>query len=219
MSIVYPWNHTQPTHRFIFELPNNEASLLPVASRLVVKSSDPEALKDDKGNPIVRPYTPISDPHEKGELTLLIKKYETGNVSKHIHGLKVCLFPGLFRRPNSTNLCRRVIPFLSRDRFRNSLGQVSANRFSFLQDLMLCSEWIRRGCTHWRWKWNVRNSPLHLCYIQLTLSFQHSSLPNPHPRPNEQIQPYQIHLIIRQRHRSRHSPQIRIRCSQETISY
>ena len=84
-------------HRFLFELPNNEAALTPVASCLTVRASDPEALKDAKGNPIIRPYTPISAPDEKGVLTLLVKKYENGNASKHIHSLKasvrhLCLF-------------------------------------------------------------------------------------------------------------------------------
>ncbi|KAJ8084823.1 hypothetical protein AAF712_011652 [Marasmius tenuissimus] len=83
---VVPYNHN--TSEFIFELPNNEASLLPVASCLVVKSSDPEALKDAKGKPIIRPYTPISSPDQPGELTLLIKRYEQGNASKHIHSLQ-----------------------------------------------------------------------------------------------------------------------------------
>jgi cytochrome-b5 reductase len=77
--------------RFIFELPNNEASLLPVASCLVVKSSDPEALKDANGKPIIRPYTPISQPDEKGELALMVKKYQNGNASKYIHSLKVSI--------------------------------------------------------------------------------------------------------------------------------
>lgn len=76
-------------YRFIFELPNNEASLLPVASCLVVKASNPEVLKNEKGQPIIRPYTPISPPDQKGELTLLVKKYDAGNASKHIHELKV----------------------------------------------------------------------------------------------------------------------------------
>ncbi|KAJ3796968.1 cytochrome-b5 reductase [Lentinula aff. detonsa] len=83
---IIPYNHN--TSEFIFELPNNEASLLPVASCIVVKASDPEALKDEKGKPIIRPYTPISPSEHKGELTLLIKKYDNGNASKHIHGLK-----------------------------------------------------------------------------------------------------------------------------------
>ncbi|KAJ3774361.1 cytochrome-b5 reductase [Lentinula raphanica] len=83
---IIPYNHN--TSEFVFELPNNEASLLPVASCIVVKSSDPEALKDEKGKPIIRPYTPISPPDQQGELTLLVKKYDNGNASKHIHELK-----------------------------------------------------------------------------------------------------------------------------------
>ncbi|KAF9011168.1 cytochrome-b5 reductase [Cyathus striatus] len=83
---VVPYNHN--TAKFIFELPNNEASLIPVASCLVVKASDPEALVDAKGKPIIRPYTPISPPDQKGELTLLVKKYDNGNASKYIHEMK-----------------------------------------------------------------------------------------------------------------------------------
>ena len=84
--------------RFVFELPNNEASLIPVASCLIVKSSDPEALKDAKGKPIIRPYTPISAPGHKGELVLLIKKYDEGKASKYIHELKVSV-PSSPQRP------------------------------------------------------------------------------------------------------------------------
>ncbi|KAK0481484.1 cytochrome-b5 reductase [Armillaria novae-zelandiae] len=83
---IIPYNHNTST--FVFELPNNEASLLPVTSCLVVKSSDPAALVDAKGKPIIRPYTPVSQPDEKGILSLLVKKYEDGNASKHIHSLK-----------------------------------------------------------------------------------------------------------------------------------
>lgn len=83
---VEPYNHN--TAKFIFELPNNEAASSPVASCLVVRASDPQALTDAKGNPIVRPYTPISAPDEKGVLTLLVKKYDNGNASKFIHGMK-----------------------------------------------------------------------------------------------------------------------------------
>jgi len=63
--------------------------MLPVASCVLVKSSDPEALKDDKGKPIIRPYTPTSRPDLPGELHFLIKRYDNGNASKHIHSLKV----------------------------------------------------------------------------------------------------------------------------------
>lgn len=55
---------------------------------LLVRASDPAALKDKKGNPVIRPYTPISPSDHKGELVFLIKKYDTGNASKHIHDLK-----------------------------------------------------------------------------------------------------------------------------------
>ena len=66
----------------------DEASLLPVAACVVVKSSDPEALKDGKGKPIVRPYTPISASDALGELTFLVKNYDNGNASKYFHGLQ-----------------------------------------------------------------------------------------------------------------------------------
>lgn len=40
------------------------------------------------GKEVIRPYTPINQ-FEKGVLNLLIKYYPNGNMSKHIHGLKV----------------------------------------------------------------------------------------------------------------------------------
>ena len=67
---------------------DDEASLLPVASCVIVKSSDPEGLKDAKGNPVIRPYTPISQSDTPGELIFLIKRYDSGLASKYIHGLK-----------------------------------------------------------------------------------------------------------------------------------
>lgn len=54
----------------------------------MVKSSDLEALKNDKGKPVIRPYTPISPSNAPGELTFLIKKYPQGLASVHIHSLK-----------------------------------------------------------------------------------------------------------------------------------
>ena len=83
---VVPYNDNTST--FIFELPDNQASLLPVASCVVVKSADPEALVGDNGKPVIRPYTPISQPDTPGELSFLVKKYPTGKASVHIHNLK-----------------------------------------------------------------------------------------------------------------------------------
>lgn len=101
---IIPYNHNSSTcvtphfdplsvldevgPRFVFELPQGEASLLPVASCVVVKSADPADLVDDKGKPIIRPYTPTSHPRLPGEIHFLIKRYDNGNASKHVHSLK-----------------------------------------------------------------------------------------------------------------------------------
>lgn len=67
---------------FIFELPDDQASLIPVASCIVIKYSN-------NGEAVIRAYTPVSGPDLKGELHFIIKKYENGNASKYLHGLKV----------------------------------------------------------------------------------------------------------------------------------
>ncbi|KAI0076826.1 cytochrome-b5 reductase [Panus rudis PR-1116 ss-1] len=85
---VEPYNHN--TAKYVFELPENQASLLPVASCVIVKSSEshPAQLVDAKGKPVIRPYTPISPADQEGELTFLIKRYDEGKMSQYIHGLK-----------------------------------------------------------------------------------------------------------------------------------
>ena len=74
----------------MFELPDGEASLLPVASCVVVKSASdsPAPLVGKNDKPIIRPYTPTSPSELEGELHFLIKRYESGKMSNHIHGLK-----------------------------------------------------------------------------------------------------------------------------------
>lgn len=52
---------------------------------MVVKS---EGLEDEKGKPIIRPYTPVSPSDKEGEFTFLVKKYPSGNMSKFIHEMK-----------------------------------------------------------------------------------------------------------------------------------
>ncbi|KAI0688573.1 cytochrome-b5 reductase [Cerioporus squamosus] len=86
---VEPYNHN--TAKFIFELPPDTASLLPVASCVVVKSSPdaPNPLVDAKGKPVIRPYTPISPSDQPGELTFLVKKYDEGKMSKYIHDMQL----------------------------------------------------------------------------------------------------------------------------------
>ncbi|KAF7307250.1 NADH-cytochrome b5 reductase [Mycena indigotica] len=82
---VVPYNHNSST--FVFELPPKTSSKLPVASCLVVRATDPEALKSN-GNPVVRPYTPVETKDNTNELVLLVKKYETGVMSKYMHEMK-----------------------------------------------------------------------------------------------------------------------------------
>lgn len=80
--------------RFTFELPPNTASLLPIASCVVIKTApaqeDPAhpPLLDSKGKPFVRPYTPISESTHPEEITFLIKKYDTGKVTPYLHDMK-----------------------------------------------------------------------------------------------------------------------------------
>jgi len=80
------YNHN--TAKFVFKLNDDEASLLPLTSCVIIKSSDPEGLKDANGKPVIRPYTPISRSDTPGELTFLVKKYDNGRASKYIHSLK-----------------------------------------------------------------------------------------------------------------------------------
>ncbi|EMD30879.1 hypothetical protein CERSUDRAFT_120279 [Gelatoporia subvermispora B] len=84
---VEPYNYN--TAKFVFALPPDAAAELPVASCVVVQSSadHPSPLKTGEGKPVIRPYTPIT-PDAEGELTFLIKRYDTGVMSKYIHELK-----------------------------------------------------------------------------------------------------------------------------------
>ena len=58
---------------------------------MIVKSASDAAKPyvDEKGNPVIRPYTPISPSDQPGELTFLIKRYDEGKMSKYIHELKI----------------------------------------------------------------------------------------------------------------------------------
>lgn len=75
-----------PCDSLVFELPAGSKAGTFVASAVVVKAV--EGLKDDQGNEIIRPYTPVSSPDKVGEIEFLIKQYPTGNLSKHATNLK-----------------------------------------------------------------------------------------------------------------------------------
>lgn len=72
------------TKRFIFELPSEDHVLgLHVASALLTKFT-----RESNGKNVLRPYTPVSDPNSRGTMELVIKHYENGLMSSHIHSLK-----------------------------------------------------------------------------------------------------------------------------------
>jgi len=76
---------THNTKKFRFELPSeNHVSGLKTASALLTKFQGPEDKK-----PVIRPYTPINDEGARGYMELLIKRYEGGPMSSHIHGMTV----------------------------------------------------------------------------------------------------------------------------------
>ncbi|KAF9108706.1 NADH-cytochrome b5 reductase [Mortierella sp. GBA35] len=73
---------TPNTSRFTFELQEGQALGMEVTSCVVTKF-----VKED-GKPVIRPYTPTSDHDHTGSFDFVIKHYEGGPMSSHIHGLK-----------------------------------------------------------------------------------------------------------------------------------
>ncbi|EUC67033.1 NADH-cytochrome b5 reductase [Rhizoctonia solani AG-3 Rhs1AP] len=110
---VEPYNHN--TAKFTLELPPGQATLLPVSGLVYVKASesDPDAPKDKKGNTVGRPYTPISDPEKEGEVTFMIKRYDTGQLTPYIHNLKpgdkVSVKGPIVKRPWKNNEFEEVV--------------------------------------------------------------------------------------------------------------
>ncbi|KAI5451977.1 hypothetical protein NCC49_001276 [Naganishia albida] len=84
---VEPYNHNTNIYHFSFPDPNATAGGQ-TASALLVKASDGQTCLDDKGKPVIRPYTPISPQDQKGSLELMVKVYENGKMSQHIAHLK-----------------------------------------------------------------------------------------------------------------------------------
>lgn len=85
---IESYNHN--TKLITFSTPKGQATNLPVASALFARPADEEGgPKDDKGNPVVRWYTPVSDTSQPGEFTVMIKKYDTGKLTPYIHSLSV----------------------------------------------------------------------------------------------------------------------------------
>ncbi|CDR39360.1 CYFA0S03e02498g1_1 [Cyberlindnera fabianii] len=66
---------------FAFESPDQKSGLI-TASCVFFK------YVTEKGNNVVRPYTPVSDTEQTGTIEFVIKKYETGKMGNHLFGLK-----------------------------------------------------------------------------------------------------------------------------------
>ncbi|KAG0230508.1 NADH-cytochrome b5 reductase [Actinomortierella wolfii] len=73
---------THNTSRFIFDLEKDQKLGMDVASCVVTKFVGPD------GKPVIRPYTPTSDSDTTGEFDLVVKRYEGGPMSSHIHAMK-----------------------------------------------------------------------------------------------------------------------------------
>ncbi|GHJ85193.1 hypothetical protein NliqN6_1595 [Naganishia liquefaciens] len=84
---VEPYNHNTNIYTFSFPDPNATAGGQ-TASALLVKASDAQSCLDDKGKPVIRPYTPISPQDQRGTMQLMVKVYENGKMSQHINHLK-----------------------------------------------------------------------------------------------------------------------------------
>uniref|UniRef100_A0A7S2FJB2 cytochrome-b5 reductase n=1 Tax=Octactis speculum TaxID=3111310 RepID=A0A7S2FJB2_9STRA len=81
------------TNRYRFEFPDQDMSAgpdgMPVASILVTRAPI-GSLNEESGTRknVIRPYTPISAPEQKGYLDLLVKVYPEGKMSAHFGTLK-----------------------------------------------------------------------------------------------------------------------------------
>ncbi|ODV95295.1 hypothetical protein PACTADRAFT_33870 [Pachysolen tannophilus NRRL Y-2460] len=74
---------SRDTRKLFFELPSpDDVSGLITTSCVLAKFVTP------KGSNVIRPYTPISDIGEKGQIEFLIKRYPEGKMGNHIFELK-----------------------------------------------------------------------------------------------------------------------------------
>ncbi|ORX40784.1 hypothetical protein BD324DRAFT_612102 [Kockovaella imperatae] len=89
LSKVEPYNHNSKVYHFEFPPEGKDKTTgIPVAGALLTKAPDEAGINDDKGKPVIRPYTPISSPDETGSVKLLIKEYKGGKLTPFISTLK-----------------------------------------------------------------------------------------------------------------------------------
>ena len=56
-----------------------------VASAVLLKPTQEGKGLDAKGKPAIRPYTPVSPPDAKGHIDFIIKRYDGGALTNHLH--------------------------------------------------------------------------------------------------------------------------------------
>ncbi|GAA5858973.1 hypothetical protein JCM8547_007182 [Rhodosporidiobolus lusitaniae] len=83
---IEKYNHNSSI--FTFTLPDGTSSGLTVASALVCKAAEEGACLNDKGKPVIRPYTPTTAPNVEGKLELIVKHYKGGAFTEYLFGLK-----------------------------------------------------------------------------------------------------------------------------------
>ncbi|KAL7422982.1 lipin Ned1 [Cryptotrichosporon argae] len=91
LTHVEKYNHNTSTYTFAFPGEDGKAHVsgMQVAGALLVKAPEGnKEPKDDKGKPVIRPYTPTSPADQTGSLQLLIKEYPTGKLTPYVASMK-----------------------------------------------------------------------------------------------------------------------------------
>lgn len=78
LTKVEPYNHNTNIYTFYFgDEAKDKTGGGEVSTAILIKSPEgPNEVRDDKGKPVIRPYTPTSPPDQKGYLQLIIKEYK-----------------------------------------------------------------------------------------------------------------------------------------------
>ena len=81
LPLVGVLDHSHDSKIFEFGLPDGLSLSLPTCACILLQA------ETGGEEPVVRPYTPISDSSMMGKFQLLIKRYEGGAASSYVHGL------------------------------------------------------------------------------------------------------------------------------------
>jgi cytochrome-b5 reductase len=82
--LLYKIKISHDTYIFGFGLEDGKALGLSTCAALLMRGPD-----DDEGNPVIRPYTPVSTNAMTGKFELMVKIYPDGKMSSHLDQLEV----------------------------------------------------------------------------------------------------------------------------------